>query len=177
MLLSRIAARLSDHDRRLFFLFNHKLNHAVIRKLLGRLTHMGGAAATIATTLGIWLFASKPLSTVGMQAFVALAASHIPVAVVKRMYPRLRPYLVLPNCTTGSKLLRDASFPSGHTTAIFSVISPFVIAFHWIGFILIPVAMMVGISRMTLGLHYPSDVAAGCVIGCATAACTVAFLG
>lgn len=174
---SRIAARLTDHDRRLFFLFNHKLNHAMLRKLLSRLTHMGGATATIAATLGIWLFASKPVSTVGMQAFVALALSHIPVAVVKRVYPRLRPYLVLPECITGKKLLRDASFPSGHTTAIFSVISPFVIAFHWIGIILVPIAMLVGISRMTLGLHYPSDVAAGCLIGCTAAACTVAFLG
>ncbi len=38
-------------------------------------------------------------------------------------------------------------------------------------------AMMIGVSRMVLGLHYPSDVAAGCLIGCVTAMCTVAFLG
>jgi len=175
--MSRVITWLKDHDQRVFFLFNHKFNHALLGMLLGRITHLGGATATIAATLGIWLFAPKPVSAVGMQAFIALALSHIPVAIVKKMYPRLRPYITLPETITGKSLLKDHSFPSGHTTAIFSVVAPFVIAFNWLGFILIPFAMVVGMSRMYLGLHYPSDVAAGCVIGCATAAGTVAFFG
>jgi len=175
--MSRIVSWLKDHDQRVFFLVNHKFNHAFLGMLLGRITHMGGATVTVLATLGIWLFAPKPVAAVGMQAFVALAVSHIPVQIGKKLYPRLRPYLTLPNAITGTKLLKDHSFPSGHTTAIFSVISPFVIAFNWVGLILIPIAMIVGMSRMYLGLHYPSDVAAGCVIGCVTASFTVAFLG
>ena len=174
---SRMVSWLKEHDQRVFFLVNRKLNHALVGKLCERITHLGGARATILATLGIWMLAPKPVSTVGMQAFIALALSHIPVAIVKKTYPRLRPYLALPETITCSKPLKDHSFPSGHTTAIFSVIAPFVIAFNWIGFILIPVAMIIDMSRMTLGLHYPSDVAAGCVIGCLTAAGTVAFLG
>lgn len=175
--MSRFVVWLKDHDQRVFFLVNRGCDHALLGKLFSRLTHMGGATATILATLAVWWFAPKPVSGIGMQAFIALAASHVPVALVKRLYPRLRPYLALPDTVTAGRLLKDHSFPSGHTTAIFSVISPFVIAFNWIGLILIPIAMFVGISRMALGLHYPSDVAAGCAIGCLTAVCTVAFLG
>lgn len=173
--MSRVISWLKTHDQRVFFLVNHKFNHALLGMILSRITHLGGATATIVLTLGIWLFAPKSVSTVGMQAFIALALSHIPVAIVKKLYPRLRPYLVLPEARTGKKPLKDHSFPSGHTTAIFSVVAPFVIAFNWLGFILIPIAMLIGMSRMYLGLHYPSDVAAGCLIGCLTASFTVAF--
>ncbi|WP_309119111.1 phosphatase PAP2 family protein [Paenibacillus sp.] len=175
--MTRIVTWLKTHDQRMFFLVNRRFNHALLGMLLSRITHLGGARATILATLGIWWLAPKPVSTVGLQAFIALALSHIPVAVVKKLYPRLRPYLALPDAIACKNPLKDHSFPSGHTTAIFSVIAPFVIAFNWIGFILIPFAMIVGMSRMYLGLHYPSDVAAGCVIGCITASCTVAFIG
>jgi undecaprenyl-diphosphatase len=175
--MTRIVTWLKTHDTRVFFLVNRRFKYALLGALLSRITHFGGARATILATLAIWCFAPKPVSTVGMQAFIALALSHIPVAVVKKLYPRLRPYLVLPDAIPCKNPLKDHSFPSGHTTAIFSVIAPFVIAFNWIGLILIPFAMIVGMSRMYLGLHYPSDVAAGCVIGCVTAAGTVAFLG
>ena len=175
--MSRVITWLRDRDERMFLLINHRFNHVLIRMLLSRITHLGGATATILATLGVWLFAPKPVSTVGMQAFLSLAISHIPVRIVKKLYPRLRPYLALPNAITRQKPLKDHSFPSGHTTAIFSAITPFVLAFHWAGFFLIPIAVIVGVSRMYVGLHYPSDVAVGCLIGCATAVCTVAVLG
>jgi undecaprenyl-diphosphatase len=175
--MSRVMTWLKTHDQRMFFLVNHKINHALLGMLFNRLTHLGGASATIIMTLSIWLFAPKTVSAVGMQAFIALAVSHIPVAASKKLYPRLRPYVVLPETITCKNPLKDHSFPSGHTTAIFSIVAPFVIAFNWLGFILIPVAMIIGMSRMYLGLHYPSDVAAGALIGCLTASCTVAFLG
>lgn len=173
--MSRMLAWLKTSDQRMFFFVNTKINHAVLGFIFSRLTHLGGATATIAATLSIWLFAPQPWSRIGLQAFIALAVSHIPVAVIKKMYPRLRPYMVIPETNTCKKPLKDHSFPSGHTTAIFSVVSPFVVASPLLGFILIPIAMIVGLSRMYLGLHYPSDVAAGCLVGCLTAFGTVAF--
>jgi undecaprenyl-diphosphatase len=175
--MRRMMAWLKTSDQRMFFFVNHRINHAVIGYILSRLTHLGGATATIAATLSIWLFAPHPWSRIGLQAMIALAASHIPVQIMKKLYPRLRPYLVLPEAKTWTKPLKDHSFPSGHTTAIFSVVSPFVVASPPLGFILIPIAMIVGTSRMYLGLHYPSDVAAGCLVGCLSAFGAVAFLG
>jgi undecaprenyl-diphosphatase len=61
--------------------------------------------------------------------------------------------------------LKDHSFPSGHTTAVFSVIVPFLLQTPSLAAVLIPLGLSVGISRIYLGLHYPSDVIAGGILG------------
>lgn len=53
---------------------------------------------------------------------IALALSHIPVQILKRWYPRKRPYLTIQDAKYPLHPLTDHSFPSGHTTAIFSFI-------------------------------------------------------
>ena len=61
----------------------------------------------------------------------------------------------------------DASFPSGHTSTAFSMATS--ISFQnkkW--YIVLPAylwATTVGYSRLYLGVHYPSDVFAGALIG------------
>jgi undecaprenyl-diphosphatase len=73
---------------------------------------------------------------------------------------------------TGRKPLCDSSFPSGHTTAIFAWLTPWLIADTALLPVLLPAALVLGISvgwsRMYLGLHYPSDVAAGALLGSLT---------
>ena len=46
--------------------------------------------------------------------------------------------------------------------------SPYV--FPVAGFALVPMVVLIAVSRVALGLHYPSDVAAGAVLGTAVAA-------
>jgi undecaprenyl-diphosphatase len=173
--MSRVVTWLQRHEHRMFFWVNHRINHTVLDYLLYYITHLGGATFTLAVTLLIAIAAPNPWNITGIQAFVALALSHIPVAVLKKKYPRLRPYLVLPKTNICKNPLTDHSFPSGHTTAIFSVIIPFALAFPWLGIIVLPVGILVGLSRMYLGLHYPSDVLAGCALGSLTAFLTVSF--
>lgn len=163
--MNRFIEWLSTYDRKLFFTINHRMSHIILDKVLTRITHLGGAIFSSTLTLLIWILAAEPWSTVGLQSFVALVVSHIPVAILKRTLQRLRPYLALKGANTFPKPLTDHSFPSGHTTAIFAFTVPFMIAIPWLTFILLPLAMLVGISRIYLGLHYPSDVLAGAFVG------------
>lgn len=142
---------------------------------LNRITHLGGATATLLVTLCLSIFAAEPWNSVAMQSFVALTLSHLPVAIIKKKYPRLRPYLVLPATNICRKPLADHSFPSGHTTAIFSVTLPFMAALPVLSFLLLPLALTVALSRVYLGLHYPSDCVAGALLGtlAAVIACSV----
>jgi len=174
--MSRVVLWLHHKELRLFFYINHNLQHSILQYILNILTHIGGAVFTIVSTLSIAFFAEGELSKTGWQAFAALAISHIPVAIIKRFYPRLRPYLVLPKTNIGKQLLEDHSFPSGHTTAVFASVTPFVLAFPIMSFLLVPIAFIVAFSRIYLGLHYPSDCAAGMIIGTGVAYLCAAFI-
>ena len=85
--------------------------------------------------------------------------------LIKSQTERLRPYAVNEHINLGTAPLDKYSFPSGHTlhAVSFSIIA--VYNFPELGWILIPFSMLVALSRVLLGLHYPTDVAAGAVIG------------
>jgi undecaprenyl-diphosphatase len=173
--MSRVVSWLQAHEHRIFFLVNRRIQHIIFDHIFSKLTHLGGATVTILVSLFISLFGRGAWQTAGIQCCIALLVSHIPVAWIKKRYPRLRPYMVLPEAKTYHKPLKDHSFPSGHTTAIFSVIVPFVCAAPWLSAVLLPLASIVAVSRIYLGLHYPSDCLVGCMIGTLTALSTVAF--
>lgn len=90
---------------------------------------------------------------------------------LKELIARPRPYDAYPGMLDFYELQNDFSMPSGHTSGAFAtatalslkypkwyVITP---AFIWAG--------AVGFSRMHLGVHYPSDVLAGAVLGAGSA--------
>lgn len=169
--MSRVVTWLQYREVEMFRWVN-KRQHILTDWLMNRITHMGGATLTILFTLGMSIFGASPWNEVAMQSFLALTLSHVPVHIMKKKYPRLRPYLVLPHINICKKPLTDHSFPSGHTTAIFAVVIPFVLAWPLLGLMLLPLALLVAISRMYLGLHYPSDCAAGAIIGTLSAIVT-----
>ena len=61
------------------------------------------------------------------------------------------------------------SFPSGHTQTIFAITIGLTLLYPRLGIFLVPLAVSVGISRVVLIAHYPSDVLFGAYLGMATA--------
>ena len=76
--------------------------------------------------------------------------------------------MVVPQARTIGNPLIDYSFPSGHTTSSFSIAMSFALHSVTFALLLIPLAILVGISRMYLGLHYPTDVLFGGFLGSVT---------
>ncbi|MCG7409921.1 phosphatase PAP2 family protein [Paenibacillus sp. ACRRX] len=171
--MTRVIAWLGHRERQLFFWINHRLHHRFLNIILYTLTHLGGATFTITFSVLLALFAPHPWDTVGWQCLVALTVSHIPVALIKKIYPRIRPHLALPNIRTFKKPLIDHSFPSGHTTAIFSIVVPCIMMVPMLAWLLLPITGIVALSRMYLGLHYPSDCLVGALLGTSAAVGTV----
>ncbi|MCC3372541.1 phosphatase PAP2 family protein [Cohnella sp. REN36] len=158
-----------EWDVRLFRLFNDTIRHAVLDRLLRLITHLGSAGFTIAASLTAAIFAPSPWNRVGWQSLAALTASFLIGVAVKKTLKRQRPYLALPNANLLIKRLRDSSFPSGHTTAAFSVFVPFAAAAAWAACVVLPAAALIAVSRVYLGVHYPSDCAVGCLLGSSAA--------
>lgn len=90
---------------------------------------------------------------------------------LKYTVKRQRPYNAFPNLIFPSHVETDSSFPSGHTSTAFAVATSLSITYKkW--YIVLPAfawASMVGYSRMYLGVHYPTDVFAGAIIGIGSA--------
>lgn len=161
------------------FLFKY-INQFYKRKLLNTffhgVTHLGGASFTISISLLFIIISSHSLQATAIASAVALTISHIPVALLKKLLPRKRPYLVIEHINVTQNPLKDHSFPSGHTTAIFSIVVPFIIFYPTLSILLLPIACAVGLSRIYLGLHYPSDVIVGCLLGCTAGYISHAFI-
>jgi undecaprenyl-diphosphatase len=78
---------------------------------------------------------------------------------------RERPYISLAGIVPGTPALDRYSFPSGHTLHAVSFTILATASFPQLTWLLAPFATLVAASRVVLGLHYPTDVAAGALIG------------
>ncbi|ESQ15666.1 MAG: hypothetical protein N838_08090 [Thiohalocapsa sp. PB-PSB1] len=86
---------------------------------------------------------------------------------VKGMTQRVRPCHYDMDITAGTPPLDRYSFPSGHTLHAVSFSTVALYYYPHLAWLLVPFTMLVAISRVVLGLHYPSDVLVACLIGLA----------
>lgn len=90
---------------------------------------------------------------------------------LKKAFNRPRPYTTYPNDIVPYEHETSLSFPSGHSSLAFATATSLSLSNpKW--YIIAPSyvwACSVGYSRMNLGVHYPSDVLAGAVLGAGSA--------
>jgi membrane-associated phospholipid phosphatase len=90
------------------------------------------------------------------------------VEIIKALTDRDRPFLTLGNARVIGWREKGDSFPSGHTTQIFFLMTLFVLNFQpglGASIALYAIAVSVGLTRIYVGAHYPRDVFAGMVLG------------
>ena len=163
-----LFAALDARDRALFVrwsLFDRASRRA--RLFWMALTHLGGVSCSVAAAV-LPIPAGGALGLAGRQALATLVISHLIVQLVKRTVGRPRP-----SCSCDVRTHVDEpdrfSFPSGHSAAAMSVAFVYALAFPPLAIVLIPLALLIGVSRVCLGVHYPGDVLIGQLIAALTA--------
>lgn len=126
--------------------------------------------ATPAIILGVgFIEGDQQIKSDGFTIASAFLLSSAMTTVLKYSVKRPRPFTTYPDI---EKLSAGGSysFPSGHTSSAFATATSLSLAYpKW--YVIVPSyawASTVGYSRMHLGVHYPSDVLVGAIIGAAS---------
>lgn len=117
--------------------------------------------------IGLLVYLTEPVGylafiKVGLLAFLLEMPCFM---VLKELIRRDRPFVRLPNCQSVIKPSDKFSMPSGHTAAAFlmaGLISYFYVEYALIAYLW---ASAIGTSRIVLGVHFPSDILGGALLG------------
>jgi undecaprenyl-diphosphatase len=99
---------------------------------------------------------------------IMLASSAVNLATykfLKRTFVRERPFIRHAGISLAQAPLDRYSFPSGHTLHAVAFTWQACAAFPELGYVLVPLALAIAASRVVLGLHYPTDVLVGALLG------------
>ena len=123
------------------------------------------AVVVIWFTIG-WITGKSAERQGAILALLAAAVASLLRQLVFLVWQRPRPFVAHPQ--TVHRLIShvtDPSFPSGHATAAMAIAVAALLLHPRIGTPVIAVALLVGYSRIYVGVHYPGDVVAGWLIG------------
>jgi undecaprenyl-diphosphatase len=144
---------------------NRSLGAPLIQRSFAVISRLGDGVfwySLIAVLPFIYGWQALPVS---LAMIITGVANLVVYKLIKKLTCRERPCTTSEDIIPGARLLDHYSFPSGHTlhAVAFTII---VCSFYPIlGWLLIPFAILVAMSRIILGLHYPTDVLAGGGIG------------
>lgn len=127
-----------------------------------------GNAGLLFLAAALLLLCFRKTRRAGITAFVAMAIGYLCTnLLLKNLVARARPWLDVAGLTTLIVEGDPHSFPSGHTTAAFAFCAAIwcADAKTWLKWTALVAAAAMGYSRLHVGVHYPSDVLAGVLIG------------
>ena len=174
--LPHVWERIDRAERALCLRANRSCRRGLVRACFATVSRLGDGIFWYALMAAIALAdaPSGPVTALRM-AIAGLVATGL-YKVLKRHCVRERPYVADPGILCGTAPLDRYSFPSGHTLHAVAFTWMAVAAFPALGIVLLPLALAIAASRVVLGLHYPTDVLVGALLGAITGGMGALFL-
>lgn len=113
----------------------------------------------------LWVVDGKIKKEQVLHALFAAFVAYLITAIIKIIFPTLRPFRIdgLPPLTF--TIPGDASFPSGHSAEAFAVAITVWLHDKKVGWVFLGIALVVALARVWANVHYPIDIAVGALIG------------
>ncbi|HEX4824959.1 MAG TPA: phosphatase PAP2 family protein [Candidatus Polarisedimenticolaceae bacterium] len=133
-----------------------------------------GNAPVVAAMLGVTYLASRKAGNDDLASAASLSSEAILdvglwTIVIKEVAARTRPGPQSTGAFFQWGKPRSGSFPSGHAAVAFSVATVFAEQYHdthkWVPWVAYSTATLIGLARIAVGQHYPSDVLVGATLG------------
>lgn len=156
-----------------YWIQNH-LRAGFLTPVMQVITALGnGGAFWIVLTVLLLLF--KKTRRAGLCCALALVLDLLVVNIaLKPIVARVRPYDVVQDIRVITSLPGDHSFPSGHSAASFAAAwALFRTERRQWGVPALVLAALISLSRLYVGVHYPTDVICGAAIGALSAVVAV----
>lgn len=164
--MKKIYNAWNKFDDFLIKIINHNLKNPFFDSFMPIFTNLAGPVfLSVSVLLGFIFIKDQKYRDFLYRIITGLVPTIIVVHLIKLIFRRARPYNLLEGLETYGIYLRDYSFPSGHTAAAFSL---FITALLFSKNLTIPFfifAIMIAFSRIYLGVHFPTDVAGGMIVG------------
>ena len=164
-------------DNNILLYLQENIRNPVLDALLIPFTLSNNSGIVCFIIIALFLYFKK-LRKVGILMGVSLAIEFIiNNVVIKNWVARIRPYEMIDGLTLLVGKAADYSFPSGHTGSAFALAVVVFMVMPWkYGVIALTLASLMGFSRLYVGIHYPSDVLGGMVLGVITSIISVKCL-
>lgn len=154
-------------DVAIFYFININLQNSILNVIMPLITNFGLYLFWIVICILIAVFGGQKGRNVALLLIIGLILGHLASEVLKYIVMRPRPFTVLQGVhQLGS--LQSYSFPSGHATEVFVACILLGKKYGYMALFLL-IAFLVSFSRVYMGMHYPSDVIGGALIGLAVA--------
>jgi len=165
----------AERDRRWAERVHRAAQHGAVMTMLRAFSWMGDGFLWYGAIVLIALAGGTHGRDVAAQMLMVGALNLTLYLWLKSRIGRARPYVKCPDIRACGRALDQFSFPSGHAlhASAFSVM--LIYYFPASVWLLLPTVALIGLSRVALGLHYPSDVAAGAAIGAISASVFLAL--
>ena len=130
-------------------------------------SRLGDSSLWVSTGLMLVAINDSYSRMVAFSASLAIGTSVVLFITLKNLIGRPRPFESWDALTCMMAPPDKFSFPSGHTLTAFAVWGTFLIGYPVISHFYLVAAALIGLSRIFLGLHYPTDVLVGAILGSA----------